>query len=43
MFVDSPYEIHDGVATVTDAPGWGAEIHPDWIAKAHHRISETGL
>ena len=40
LFVESPYEICDGMATVTDAPGWGAEIHPDWLASSGHEISE---
>jgi len=26
LFVSSPYDIVDGKATVTDAPGWGVEI-----------------
>ncbi len=41
FFAELPYGIEDGHATVTDAPGWGAEIHPDWIAGAKHQISET--
>lgn len=39
LFVTSPYDIVDGHATVTDAPGWGVEIHPDWLARASYRIS----
>lgn len=41
LFVESPYGIEDGHATVTDAPGWGAEISPDWIAGAKYDISEA--
>jgi len=40
LFVESPYEIRDGMATVTDAPGWGVEIDPDWLGSADHKISE---
>ena len=30
----------DGHAIVPDAPGWGVEINPDWLAQARHRVSE---
>ncbi|WP_420417888.1 mandelate racemase/muconate lactonizing enzyme family protein [Pacificispira sp.] len=39
LYVEDPYEIVDGKATVTDKPGWGVEIHPDWLDKADYRIS----
>lgn len=39
LFVTSPYQITDGAATVTDAPGWGVEVHPDWLARSSYRIS----
>ncbi|WP_421875677.1 mandelate racemase/muconate lactonizing enzyme family protein [Pacificispira sp.] len=39
LYVEDPYEIVDGKATVTDRPGWGVEIHPDWLGKADYRIS----
>ncbi|MEE8455880.1 MAG: mandelate racemase/muconate lactonizing enzyme family protein [Limibaculum sp.] len=42
LFVRSPYAITDGKATVTEAPGWGVEISPDWLAKAEYRVSEVG-
>jgi L-alanine-DL-glutamate epimerase-like enolase superfamily enzyme len=42
LFVEDPYTIVDGHATVTDAPGWGVEISPDWLDKATHQVSETG-
>ncbi len=40
LFVTSPYEIKDGHATVTDAPGWGVEIAPEWLARSQYQISE---
>lgn len=40
LFVESPYAIRDGKATVTDAPGWGVEVHPEWLAKSHYQISQ---
>ena len=37
LFVDSPFVIDDGHATVTEKPGWGVEIHPDWLAAAKYQ------
>lgn len=39
LFVTPPYGIVDGNATVTDAPGWGVEISPEWLAKSEYRAS----
>jgi L-alanine-DL-glutamate epimerase-like enolase superfamily enzyme len=41
LFTSDPYRIEDGHATVTDAPGWGVEVSPEWLAKAQHRVTET--
>jgi len=40
LFVSSPYDIVDGHARVTDAPGWGVEINSEWLDKASYQISE---
>ena len=40
LYVASPYAIEDGHARVTDAPGWGVEINPEWLAKSTYQISE---
>ena len=37
LFVESPFVIDDGHATVTEKPGWGVEIHPDWLAAAQYQ------
>lgn len=42
IFVRSPFDIIDGKATVTDTPGWGVEVSPDWLAKSTYQISEVG-
>jgi len=34
LYTTDPYRIEDGMAEVTDAPGWGIEIAPDWMEKA---------
>lgn len=39
LFVADPYEIVDGKAVVSDAPGWGVEIAPEWLAKADYQVS----
>ena len=40
LFVNDPYTITDGQAEVTDAPGWGVEVNPEWLAKSIYQISE---
>ena len=40
LFLGDPYRIEDGKATVTDAPGWGVEINPEWLDKAQYKASE---
>jgi L-alanine-DL-glutamate epimerase-like enolase superfamily enzyme len=40
LFVESPYGIEDGHARVTDAPGWGVEVAPEWLARSTYQISE---
>ncbi|MEM7057577.1 MAG: mandelate racemase/muconate lactonizing enzyme family protein [Pseudomonadota bacterium] len=40
LFVEDPFIIDNGHATVTDRPGWGVEISPEWLAKAEYRVSE---
>jgi L-alanine-DL-glutamate epimerase-like enolase superfamily enzyme len=41
LFARSPYQISDGKATVTDAPGWGVEIRPDWLERSNYRQTST--
>jgi L-alanine-DL-glutamate epimerase-like enolase superfamily enzyme len=36
---DPPLVVVDGKVQIPDAPGWGVEIRPDWLATAEHRIS----
>jgi L-alanine-DL-glutamate epimerase-like enolase superfamily enzyme len=40
LFRGDPYAIEDGKATVTDQPGWGVEIDPQWLDKAQYKASE---
>jgi L-alanine-DL-glutamate epimerase-like enolase superfamily enzyme len=41
LFRSDPYDIVDGKAVVTDAPGWGVEVNPEWLAKAAYKCSEA--
>jgi len=41
LFVRDPYVITNGNATVTEEPGWGFDVSPDWLAKATYQVSEA--
>ena len=41
LFTSDPYKITDGHACVTDAPGWGVEIAPEWLSKSTYQLSEA--
>ena len=44
LFLNDPYRIEDGQATVSDEPGWGVEINPDWLDRASYKaVSYTHL
>jgi L-alanine-DL-glutamate epimerase-like enolase superfamily enzyme len=36
------FEITDGNVLISDKPGWGIEIDPEWIALSDYRISYNG-
>lgn len=40
LFVESPFAIEDGHATVADRPGWGVEVAPEWLARSAYQVSE---
>lgn len=40
LFVESPFDINAGCATVTNKPGWGVEISPDWLSGSAYQVSE---
>lgn len=41
LFRQDPFAISAGQAVVTDAPGWGVEINPEWLAKSSYQSSEA--
>lgn len=40
LFVTDPYTITDGKVHVGDAPGWGIEISPDWLARSQYKCTD---
>jgi len=40
LFVESPFTVSDGMVHVTDQPGWGVEISPDWLNGADYQVSD---
>lgn len=41
LFVKDPYVVEGGQVTVGDAPGWGVEVHPEWLATSRYQMSEV--
>ena len=41
LYVESPYKIKDGHIELPSGPGWGVEIHPDWLQRASYQMSEV--
>ena len=41
LFVKSPYTVEDGMVAISDEPGWGVEIDPEWLAKSDYQVSEV--
>jgi len=41
LFLEDPYSVKNGKVTISDKPGWGIEIQPDWLAKSTYQCSET--
>lgn len=41
LFTSSPYAVEDGHVRVSEAPGWGVEINPEWLARSTYQCSEV--
>ena len=41
IFTKSPFEVEDGHVSISARPGWGCEINPDWLEKAHYQCTST--
>ena len=40
LFLDDPFSVKEGDVTITDMPGWGVIINPEWLESAEYKISE---
>jgi L-alanine-DL-glutamate epimerase-like enolase superfamily enzyme len=41
LYVQSPYNIKDGMIALPEGPGWGVEINPNWLSRANYQVSEV--
>jgi L-alanine-DL-glutamate epimerase-like enolase superfamily enzyme len=42
LFVEDPYKVVDGHVEISDRPGWGVEVNPQWLDRSQHKVSELG-
>ena len=40
LFLDDPFRVCGGKVMITDQPGWGVTVHPDWLNKSSYQKSE---
>ena len=43
LFLGDPYKIVDGKVEITNTPGWGVEINPDWLSRSKRQVSELNF
>lgn len=41
LFLRDPYRVENGQVVVSDAPGWGVEVSPEWLARSSYMMSEA--
>lgn len=41
LFVRDPYRVENGQVVVSDVPGWGVEVSPEWLARSSYKMSEA--
>lgn len=41
LFTTNPFKVYDGKVEITDAPGWGIEVHPDWLSRAKYVVADV--
>ena len=39
LFLGDPFKVEDGHVTVSDAPGWGVEVNPDWLEASEYGVT----
>ncbi len=40
LFLGDPFKVSDGHLDIPAGPGWGVEIDPQWLERAHYQLSE---
>jgi len=40
LFLDDPFSVKEGCVTITDMPGWGVIINPEWLENSEYAVSE---
>jgi L-alanine-DL-glutamate epimerase-like enolase superfamily enzyme len=40
LFTQDPFAVENGMLMIPQAPGWGVDIHPDWLDKATYQVSQ---
>ncbi len=40
LFLDDPFSVKEGRVTITDMPGWGVIINPEWLESSEYAVSE---
>ena len=40
LFLDDPFAVKEGSVTITDMPGWGVIINPEWLENSEYAVSE---
>ncbi len=43
LFLGDPYKIVDGKVEITNNPGWGVEINPEWLIRSKRQVSELNF
>ena len=39
LFLEDPYRVDNGRVRISDNPGWGVELSPQWLDRASHQAS----
>jgi L-alanine-DL-glutamate epimerase-like enolase superfamily enzyme len=40
LFLGDPFAVRDGKVRIPADPGWGVEVNPEWLNRAHYQMSE---
>ena len=40
LFLDNPFAVENGCVNVTDQPGWGININPEWLNSSNIKFQK---